>query len=267
MGALNVSPESFYSGSVHLGADRLLRAAEAMLEAGAVIIDVGGMSTAPYLQTTVSETEERDRLGTAAELIAAKLPVVVSADTARRGPAEAAIDAGARVLNDITGLADPGVARLAAERGVSLILMPQRSHGSGEASTPTADPVSVVQIGLEQSLKAARAAGIADDRIVLDPGIGFFLSEPDARARWDVTILANLDRLHALGRPLCVAVSRKSFIGTLTGRRSPADRLAGSLAATAAAVLQGAALIRTHDVAATVDAVRVAERLRAAGKQ
>ena len=258
IGVLNVSPESFYAGSIHLDGGSLVRAAEAMVEAGAVIIDVGAMSTAPYLEAAVSEAEEQDRLASAVEILIAKVPVAISADTARRGPAEAAIDAGARVLNDVSGLADPGVARLAAERDVSIILMPHRPDRA------SSDPLCVVKSGLERSLASARAAGISDDRIALDPGIGFFLTDRQARARWDVSVLAGLDRLRSLGRPLCVAVSRKSFIGTLTDHGDPADRLAGSLAATAAAVLHGAAVIRTHDVAATRDAVRVAEGIRRA---
>lgn len=265
VGALNVSPESFYAGSVHVGADDILRSAEAMLEAGAAIIDVGGMSTAPYLETTVSEAEERDRLATAVEVIASKLPVVVSADTARPAPAEAAVEAGARILNDVSGLSDARVGRLAAARGVSVILMPRRARSRNMTGEEIETPMRVVMRGLEQSLAAAHAVGIADERIVLDPGIGFFLSEPEARARWDIMVLAQLDRLRALGRPLCVAVSRKSFIGTITGRRAPAERLAGSLAATTVAVLNGAAMIRTHDVPETRDAIRIAERLRAAG--
>ena len=258
VGALNVSPESFYAGSIHRGAESLLRAAEAMVEAGAVIIDVGGMSTAPYLQTTISEAEERDRLASAVELLAAKLPVPISADTARRVPAEAAMDAGARIVNDITGLADPAVASLSAQRDVSLILMPRRSQAAS-------NPIGAVKSGLEASLATARAAGIPDERIVLDPGIGFYLTQADARARWDVAVLAALGDLLDLGRPLCVAVSRKSFIGTITGHRAAGERLSGSLAATTAAVLHGAAVIRTHDVRETVDAVRVAEAIRQAG--
>jgi dihydropteroate synthase len=118
-----------------------------------------------------------------------------------------------------------------------------------------------VKATLAASLARARAAGIPDERLVLDPGIGFFLDEPHARAAWDTQILATLAELHELGRPIAVGVSRKSFIGTLAGRIDPGQRLAGSLAATAAAVLAGAALVRTHDVAETRDAVRVAERL------
>jgi dihydropteroate synthase len=122
--------------------------------------------------------------------------------------------------------------------------------------------VSTVRSLLEAALAAARAAGIADDRVVLDPGIGFFREAAVEWHEWDARVLRALADFARLGRPLCVAVSRKSFIGAITGRAATADRLAGSLAATAVAVLHGAALVRTHDVAETVDAVRVAERLR-----
>jgi dihydropteroate synthase len=122
-----------------------------------------------------------------------------------------------------------------------------------------------VLVILGAALARARAAGIPDDRIVLDPGIGFFRDAGVVWHAWDVAVLAGLRELEALGRPLCVGVSRKSFVGALTGRAAPEERLAGSLAATTVAVLGGAALIRTHDVRETLDAVRVAERIREAG--
>jgi dihydropteroate synthase len=260
MGALNVSPESFYGGSVHVHGDDLVRAAEAMVDAGADLIDVGAMSTAPYLATTVTEEQERRRLGDAVAHLTRKLSVPISADTARPGPLLAAIDAGATVLNDVTGLADDRVGRLVADHALSVVLM--ASPAATIAPVDDSDPVACVRGCLERAQARATEAGIPAERLVLDPGIGFFLDEPEARARWDVRVLASLRAFGALGRPLGVGVSRKSFIGTLTGRVAPAVRLAGSLAATTVAVLGGAALIRTHDVAETIDAVRVAERLR-----
>ncbi len=261
MGVLNVSPESFHAGSVHATTDGLLAAALAMVEAGAVLIDVGARSTAPYLATAVSDAEETNRLARAVEVLAGKLPVPVSADTSRPEAARAALDAGARVINDVCGLADAGVARLVAGHGAGVILM--ASPKAAPAESPAGgDPVTAVRGRLEAALAAARAAGIADDRVVLDPGIGFFRDTARPWHEWDACVLRGLGDLAALGRPLCVAVSRKSFLGAITGRAAPADRLAGSLAATAVAVIHGAALVRTHDVAETVDAVRVAERLR-----
>ena len=259
MGALNVSPESFHAGSVHAIGEDLLAAALTMVEAGAALIDVGARSTAPYLDTAVGEQEEAERLERAIGLLASKVSVPLSADTPRLGPARAALAAGAQVINDVSGLRDPAVARLVGEHGASVILM--ASPGGGSQAE---NPVAAVKGLLAEALERARAAGIPEGRIVLDPGIGFFRNEAIGWDEWDARILAGLDAFGALGRPFCVAVSRKSFIGAITGRQRTEDRLAGSLAAATLAVWNGAALIRTHDVAETVDAVRVAERIRKA---
>ena len=265
-GVLNVSPESFYRGSVH-GAETLLRAAETLVEAGAAILDVGAMSTAPYLAGRIDPDEERERLVGAVELLAGKITAAISVDTARPEPAAAALDAGATIVNDVTGLADDRLAALIAARDAGAVVMASPTAAARNRRDPRAagDPVAFVHACLSDALDRACAAGIPDDSIVLDPGIGFFLDAPDERASWDVAVLARLAELTALARPIAVGVSRKSFVGALTGRGDPHDRLAGSLAATVVAVLGGAALIRTHDPAETRDAVRVAERLAAAG--
>ena len=262
VGALNVSPESFYSGSVAVDADRLLQAAEAMARAGAAWLDVGAMSTAPYLEARIPETLEADRLHWAVGLLTTKLDLPVSADVSRVGPARAALQAGARMINDVTGLAgDPALAPLTAEAGVALVLM------AGPTVAPIAgEPVATVHAGLERSLAIARAAGIPDERILVDPGIGFFRGPGVTWPDWDCRVLAGLPALRDLGRPLYVGVSRKSFIGAVAGVGDPADRLPGSLAATAAAVLGGAHVIRAHDVAETVQAVRVAQAVRRAAE-
>lgn len=257
MGALNVSPESFHGGSVYLETQALVDVALGMVEAGASLIDVGARSTAPYLETEINDEEERRRLVRAVEALVAKLSVPVSVDTTRPAPARAALESGARVLNDVHGLRDPALARVAVEHEVGVIVMafPDGRPGSDER------PLGEARGLLAACLARARAAGIPDERVVLDPGIGFFR---EGRTSWDardVAVLAALRELSELGRPLCVGVSRKSFIGAITGRSATAARLAGSLAATALAVANGAALIRTHDVAETVDAVRVAERI------
>jgi dihydropteroate synthase len=263
VGALNVSPESFYAGSVWSGLDAVLAAARAMVEAGASIIDVGGRSTAPYRPTDVSEEEERARLVPAVALLARALPVPVSADTERPGVARAALDAGAGIVNDVGGLRDPEMASLVASRRAGVIAMASPDARRPGALRGSRDPVATVRALLAAALERARAAGVAEDSIAVDPGIGFFRGAAQPWHAWDVAVLANLDALRPLGRPVCVGVSRKSFVGAITGRAEPARRLAGSLAAAAAAVLGGAALVRTHDVAETLDAVRVAERLRA----
>ena len=262
VGALNVSPESFYSGSVVVDADRLLQAGEAMAWAGAAWLDVGAMSTAPYLEARIPEALEADRLHWAVGLLTTKLDLPVSADVSRVGPARAALEAGARMINDVTGLVgDPGLARLTAEAGAGLVLM------AGPAAAPPAgEPVATVRAALQRSLAIARGAGIPDERILVDPGIGFFRGAGVAWPDWDCRVLAGLPALRALGRPLYIGISRKSFIGALAGVEDPAERLPGSLAATAAAVLGGAHVIRAHDVAETVQAVRVAQAIRRAGE-
>jgi len=258
IGALNVSPGSFYSGSVVTKADELLRAAERMAREGASLLDVGAMSTAPYLSGSISASEEAERLGWAVGILASKLGVPVSADTSRAEPARAALQAGASIINDVRGLtADPALASLVAGAGAGVILMAsERGGAEGER------PVDTVLDLLEESMRIATQAGIPGERVAVDPGIGFFRRRGIAWHEWDCEILAALGRLRALGRPICVGVSRKSFIGEIAGEPDPGRRLPGSLAAVAAAVLGGAHVIRAHDVAETVQAVRVAESIR-----
>ena len=290
LGVINVSPESFHPGSVYRGEEAIVTAALAMVDAGAVLIDVGARSTAPYLETDIDDAVETKRLARAVEARAAKLPVPISADTSRPGPARAALEAGARVINDVSTLRNPELARLVAAHSVGLILMaaPGARDGVPGARRPQGrrrravggdhtsrgarmrrsemgrrpSPVVLVKRLLGEALRRAARARILPERIVVDPGIGFFRDESIAWHEWDVRVLAELRALRGLGRPICVGVSRKSFIGAIVEREDTADRLAGSLAATAIAVVNGAALIRTHDVAETRDAVRVAERVR-----
>jgi dihydropteroate synthase len=279
MGVINVSPESFHAGSVHRGDEAVLKAALGMVEAGAALVDVGARSSAPYLETEISEAEEAERLVRAVSVLAAKLPVPVSADTSRPSVARAALEAGARVVNDVSAPADPALARVVAAHEAGLVIgasaarvigaggaRPARVEGGLNETGRVEGPIATVRRILERALAAARAAGVPETRIVLDPGIGFFRGAGVPWHAWDAAILGGLPTLRELGRPLCVGVSRKSFIGAITGRADPADRLPGSLAATAAAVLGGAALVRAHDVAETVDAVRVAERVREAAR-
>jgi dihydropteroate synthase len=163
-------------------------------------------------------------------------------------------------LNDVHGLRDRALARLAAEHEVGIVAMafPDSEHPKRDADR---GPVATTQASLAACLERARRAGISEERVVLDPGIGFFREEALPWDERDVTVLGGLRRLLDLGRPLAVGVSRKSFIAAITGRAATADRLAGSLAATALAVANGAAVIRTHDVPETVDAIRVVERI------
>ncbi len=258
MGALNVSPASFYAGSVVTGGDDLLRAAERMAREGVSLLDVGAMSTAPYLSGSISASEEAERLGWAVDVLSSKLGVPVSADTSRAEPARAALEAGAAIINDVRGLtADPALAPLVARAGAGLILM--ASERGGAEGQP---PVDTVMELLEESLRLAIQSGIREERVVVDPGIGFFRRRGIPWHEWDCAILAALGRLRDLGRPVCIGVSRKSFVGEIAGEPDPGRRLPGSLAAVTAAVLGGASLIRAHDVGETVQAVRVAEAIR-----
>jgi len=198
------------------------------------------------------------RLGWAVEILASKLEVPVSADTSRAEPARAALEAGAAIINDVRGFtADPALAPLVARAGAGVILMAsERGGAEGQG------PIDAVMDLLEESLRIAAQAGIPEERIVVDPGIGFFRRRGLAWHEWDCEILAGLGRLRDLGRPICIGASRKPFVGEIAGEADPGRRLPGSLAAAAAAVLGGAHLFRAHDVGETVQAVRVAEAIR-----
>ncbi len=256
VGVLNVSPESFYGGSVARGRAALQRRAERLVSEGAAILDVGAMSTAPYLSGAITEGLEARRLTAAIRAVRQAVNVPISADTQRSRVAAAALAAGATVINDVSGLSgDPGMGEVA--RGAEgVILMAPELAASADP------PLEMIAARLRQCLVRARRAGIGPQRIVLDPGIGFFRRAAIPWYQLDCAVLGGLARLRRLQHPLMVGVSRKSFVGKLTGHVEVQDRLYGSLAAAAVAVWNGAALIRAHDVAATVDAVRVAEAIR-----
>jgi dihydropteroate synthase len=260
VGVLNVSPESFYRGSVARGRATLQRRAARLVAEGAAILDVGAMSTAPYLAGAISEERELRRMTAAIRAVRQAVSVPISADTQRSRVAAAALEAGATIINDVSGLrADPAMAGV-AHGAQGLILM------ASERGATVGAPMTMIAARLRQYLRRAQRAGIALDRIVLDPGIGFFRRAAVPWYQLDCVVLGQLSRLRRLGRPLLVGVSRKSFVGKLTGHPDVRDRLYGSLAAAAIAVYNGAALVRTHDVAATVDALRIAEAIRAGGE-
>jgi dihydropteroate synthase len=257
MGVLNVSPESFYQGSVHTDFERIAETAEAIASAGADIIDIGAMSTAPYLKTHISEEEETARLVQAVEAVSRRVSLPISVDTQRAGSAAAALAAGACIVNDVSGLKhDPGMVRLVATAQVGVILM---AH---EVTPGSGSPMQRIHTALEESLQLAAQAGIPRNHIVLDPGIGFFRQPEVPWYEWDCIVLRELARLRIFGLPVLVGVSRKSFIGKLLGKPEAKDRLLGSLACAAIAVNNGAHLIRVHDVKETVETVRITERLR-----
>lgn len=263
MGILNVTPDSFSDGGRYADPSDALRRVEMMLTEGAILIDVGGESSRPRGRVygdgadAVGEDEEKRRVLPVVEAIAAHFPeALVSVDTYKGTVAEAALAAGAHIVNDITGLRyDDGTAQAAARYGAPLIVM----HSLGRpGAMPHAhrydDVVAEVRASLADSADTAEAVGVRD--IVLDPGFGF-----GKTASENLRLIANTDAFLQLGRPILVGISRKSTIGAVLGSAEapvPVDeRLFGSLGATAVAVLGGASIVRTHDVRATADFLRV----------
>ena len=263
MGVINVTPDSFSDGGVYADPREASGAGVAMLAAGADLIDVGGESTRPGAARVSPAEELRRILPVVIDLVAAG--ACVSVDTSRAEVAAAALDAGAALVNDVTGGADPDMFGLVATRGVPYVLM----HGRGpsldmQARAHYTDVVAEVCSELADRLRAAQDAGIGADALILDPGIGF---AKNAQHNW--ALLASLDRLEQLGRPLLVGTSRKSFLGALlpdaAGRPRPVDRRdAATVATTALAASQGAWAVRVHAVRASADAVRVAAAWRSA---
>jgi dihydropteroate synthase len=263
LGILNVTPDSFSDGGRFDSPEAAIRAGLRLLNEGADVLDVGGESTRPGA-ARVSESEERARVEpVVAGLVAAGARV--SVDTARASVAAAALDAGAVLVNDVSGGADPAMFPLIAERGVPYVLM----HSRGPSSDMTAravyrDLIREVTVELATRLEAARSAGVAVDQIVLDPGVGFAKT---ADHNW--TLLAMLDRLYALGRPLLVGTSRKSFLGALLAdvdgtARPVAERDDATQATTALIAAAGVWAVRVHAVRPAADAVRVAAALLSA---
>ncbi|ASJ08907.1 dihydropteroate synthase [Thermococcus siculi] len=251
MGVINVSPESFYKGSVRNDEEKLIETAVKMVEDGAAFIDIGAKSTAPYLETQIPLEEEIRRAVWAVETIRDHVNVPISIDTTSARVAEEALKAGADIINDVTGLkGDPEMAKIAAEYDAPVVVC---AHGEVRNLS---DPVHTIIDLLKESLVAAEKHGIGE--VAVDPAIGFLRPDWPPWYEWDSKILANLNTLKILGRPILIGVSRKSFIGAITGRKDPSERLPGSLAATAIAVFNGAHIVRTHDVRETLDAVRMA---------
>ena len=247
MGILNVTPDSFSDGGQFIDPDTAIDHARRMAAEGADILDVGAELTRPYGGTVpVSLREELDRLEPILPAIV-ELGLPVSIDTIKAKVAAWAVDRGARIINDVWGLQrDPDMARVVAERGVPVIVMHNR-----DGADPTIDIVTEVQVFFARSLDIAARAGIRPDSIVLDPGVGFGKTPEQSMA-----VIARLDAFKSFGLPLLVGASRKRFINTVVPS-SPDQRLGGSIAAHLLAVRKGAAIVRVHDVAATVQALRV----------
>lgn len=261
MGILNVTPDSFSDGgklyeSSQLSLDQAVRRAAIMVSEGATIIDVGGESTRPGA-APVSREEEIARVIPVVERLNSELDVVVSVDTSSPEVISEAAKVGAGLINDVRALGKPGALDAAAATDLPICLMHMQGSPATMQAAPAYDDVlDDVAAFLKQRVKDCEAVGIAKERLILDPGFGFGKS-----IEHNLRLLNNLDALHALGLPLLIGTSRKSMIDHVLHR--PVDqRLAGSLATVAISVMQGAQIIRVHDVAETVDVVRMTEAVR-----
>ena len=252
MGVLNVTPDSFSDGGAFGSVADALAHARRMAADGAVIVDVGGESTRPGA-TAISAEEEQRRILPVISALAQSSEALISVDTYREPTARLAVAAGAHIVNDVWGLQrDPAIARLAAETGAGLVAM---HTGRERAKNP--DVIKDQFEFLGKSLDIARAAGVADSQIVLDPGFGFAKDADE-----NLELMARFSELHALGFPLLAGASRKRFIGHVTGRDADA-RDAGTAATSVVLRLKGAALFRVHDVAINRDALAVADAMLA----
>ncbi|HMK32581.1 MAG TPA: dihydropteroate synthase [Nitrosopumilaceae archaeon] len=264
MGIINTSPESFFKASVITDSKKLAQRIKEMEDDGANFVDVGGMSTAPYLDTVISETTEIERITRAVKIIQKASNLPISVDTCRAKVAKAALELGVDIINDISGLKyDKGMKGIVEKFSPSLILC------AFSKKVVIGNQLQQVRNLLRESLTIAKSANISSNKIVIDPAIGFFrkLGKNNfftkINSDWltrDLLILNNL-RLIKQKNPILVSVSRKSFIGSLLKIKNPDERLYGSIAAEVIAVLNGADIIRTHNVRATREAILIAQKL------
>jgi dihydropteroate synthase len=251
MGILNVTPDSFSDGGHFLTVDAAMRQAELMVAEGAAIIDIGGESTRPGAEA-VTEQQELDRAIPVIEKITASQDVLVSIDTSRPVVMRAAVDAGAGMINDVRALQREGALQAAVELQKPVCLM----HMRGEPGTMQREPryrdvVAEVTQFLTDRMAQCAAAGLAKELIILDPGFGF-----GKTVNHNLMLLAELQQLVNIGRPLLVGLSRKSTLGAVTGRDS-GELLPASISAAVIAVMHGAQIVRVHDVAASVDSLKI----------
>jgi len=252
MGVLNVTPDSFSDGGQFATLDAALRQARQMLDDGAAILDVGGESTRPGA-AAVSEQEELDRVIPVIEAITNERPALVSVDTSKPSVMRAAAAAGAAMINDVCALQADGALATAVELQIPVCLMHMQGDPRNMQAEPEyADVVAEVTEFLAERMAQCEQAGLDRELLLVDPGFGF-----GKTPQQNIELLANLRQLQQLGCPVLIGVSRKSTLGVITGR-DVEDRMAASIAAAVAAVLQGAQIIRAHDVAETLDAIRVA---------
>lgn len=257
MGIVNASPDSFSNAGEIVDLDACVERARALLAQGADVIDVGGESAVTRRPQVEVELEIARVVPLVARLVD-ELGAVVSVDTYKPAVAEAAIAAGARIVNDVSGLRDPELADVCASTGAALVLMHTRAAPKQRLQDPARyeDVFADVCEFLQERMALARARGVRDEQIVLDPGPDFAKTPAQT-----IAVLRRFEELHALGRPLLLAVSRKDFVGALTAR-GPRDRLAGTLAAIGFGVDAGAHVLRVHDVEQAAEFLRVRAALR-----
>jgi len=264
MGILNTSPESFYKKSVNTTKTDIKNSVKQMENEGADFIDVGGMSTAPYLSTTVSEKVESKRILDAIKIIQNVSNLPISVDTCRAKVAKDALEHGVEIINDISGLKyDKKMQDVISKFIPSLILC------AYDSKTISGNTITTTKKLLRESLKIAKKSYVPSEKIVLDPAIGFFRKtgkgpfftkiKSDYVER-DLLVIKNLNSIKQ-NYPILISVSNKSFLGNLLGKENPSDRLFGSIAAEAISVINGADIIRTHNVEATKDAITIASKL------
>ena len=255
MGILNITPDSFSDGGSHQTLDAATSSARAMLDAGAVIIDVGGESTRPDA-ALVTAQEEQDRVLPVIEALARETGCLISIDTYRAQTAKLAVEAGAHIVNDVWGLQkEPDIANLAAETGAGLVIM----H-TGRDRDVAADVIEDQHIFLQRSLEIAAAAGVDPQQIMLDPGFGFAKD-----TQQNVALMARFGELQNFGLPWLVGTSRKRFTGAVTGREIAAERDAATAATSTMLRLNGADIFRVHNVALNRDALAMADAVLNAG--
>ncbi|MBN1329500.1 MAG: dihydropteroate synthase [Candidatus Heimdallarchaeota archaeon] len=256
-GVINLSPESFYKGSIKTGPGNILQSAIKQVKEGADIIDIGAKSTAPYLVTEIPPEEEIERAVKGIKIIKKEITRPISIDTTNADVAKAAIEIGASMINDVTGFnVDPKMVEIVADFKVPVII------GATKINRFAGNPTERVIESLKHSLNMAKEAGIREDKIIVDPDIGFHRIEEFKWYKIDAHILMHLmDIIKACHQPLCIGLSRKSFIGKILDLKEAKDRLYGSLGATSIAVLHGANLIRTHDVRETVESIHIIEKI------
>jgi dihydropteroate synthase len=260
MGILNITPDSFADGGRYLDPDAAADAGVRMEAEGADIIDVGGESTRPGAEP-VGADEERRRVLPVIERLASLVGIPISIDTYKSSVAKDALAAGASIVNDVSGLLyDPELGRVAAETGAAIVLMHTRGRSKGMYDLARyGDVAAEVGRELADAIVRAESAGVPRGSIVLDPGLGFA-----KRAEHSFGLLAHLEKIATLNRPLLVGASRKSFLKAAIGDREPTARDWGTAAAVSASVLLGAHIVRVHGVKDMVDVVRVADRIRTA---